>query len=85
MLHHSRHHHRVFQVRWRKRRRALARLCFSWADATDSELVRRFSDRLWTTKRPEGRRAEERAFRQRVRRAFARGDDPPRYRHDWAD
>jgi hypothetical protein len=85
MLRRSRHHYRVHQARWRQRRRALTRICLPQGDATDFVLVRRFADRLWTTQRPDDRRVEERAYRQQVRRALARGGDPPRYRHDWAD
>ena len=83
MLRHSRRHHRAHQARWRQRRLSLGRILFPFAES--NRAVRLFATRLWITKHPDDRRAEERSYRQRVRRALARGADPPRYRHDWAD
>ena len=73
-------HRRTQQAHWRQRQWRLARVQCPWVPPAALVVLARRGRWRWPSKGPDERRAEERTYRQRVRRALAHGDDPPPYR-----
>lgn len=84
MHRHSRRHHRVHQRRWKQRRLRFLRWFAPWhanrPGDWDTHLPELFATKHWAA-----RHEEERAYRQRVRKALAHGEEMPVLKHDWAD
>jgi hypothetical protein len=84
MLRHSRRHHRVQHARWKQRRLQFLRWFAPW-HADRPQDWDTHTPVLHATKNWEARHEEERAYRQRVRKALAHDEEIPALKHDWAD